>query len=198
MNENLIQKFGFSEMYEWSTLPDPNTKFGRFVQFDEKQPGKIKLCSNFSNIVGVTTINSVIDSDNPTEWPAKNISNEFGDLYLQNERLAIGSKEYDQQNEMAFIQTKMWEHLIPINNPAFNNNLKYVKRSNRQEWVRVNLIGKCIVEDDGKCVPGEYCTLYTGKTKKKHGTVKPADAKSPVKFYVLKRLTQKTILILNK
>lgn len=198
MNEDLIQKFGFSEMYEWSTLPEANIKFGRFVQFDESNPGKIKLCSNCSNIVGVTTINSVIDSDNPTEWSGKNIANEYGDVYLQRERLAVGSKEYDQNGEMAYIRTKMWEHLIPINNPAYKENLQYVKRSNRQEWVRVNLLGKCIVEDDGKCIPGQYCTLYTGKMKQKLGTVKPATDKSEVKFYVLKRLTQKTILILNK
>lgn len=198
MNEDLIQKFGFSEMYEWSTLPEPNAKFGRFVQFDTKNPDKVKLCTNINEAIGITTINSVIDSDNPEEWAAKNLSNEYGDVYLRNERLAVGTKEYDQNYEMAFIRTKKWDHLIPINNPRYVPNAQYVKRSNRQEWIRVNLIGKCIVEDNGKCVPGQYCTLYNGKVKAKYGTVIPAPEKSKKKFYVIKRLTAKTVLILNK
>ena len=198
MNEDLIQKFGFSEMYEWSEIPAQEYKLGRFVQFDSEHPGKIKLCADFKNIVGVTTINSVLDSDNPTEWHGKNLANEYGDVYLRKERLAVGGKQYDQNEEMAFIKTWAWEHLIPITNKSFNSEAKYVKRSNRPEWVRVNLLGKCVVEDDGKCVPGEYCTLYKGKVKAKQGTVKPATDKSEIKFYVISRLTEKTILILNK
>ena len=185
MNEDLIQKFGFSEMYEWSEIPAQEYKLGRFVQFDSEHPGKIKLCADFKNIVGVTTINSVLDSDNPTEWHGKNLANEYGDVYLRKERLAVGGKQYDQNEEMAFIKTWAWEHLIPITNKSFNPEAKYVKRSNRQEWVRVNLLGKCVVEDDGKCVPGEYCTLYKGKVKAKQGTVKPATDKSEIKFYVI-------------
>lgn len=198
MNEDLIQKFGFSEMYEWSVLPEPNIKFGRFVEFDTKNPDKIKLSTNPENTIGITTINSVIDSDNPEEWSSKNLSNEYGDTYLRNETLAIGNKEYDQNYEMAFIRTKKWNHLIPINNPRYVPNAPYVKRSNRQEWIRVNLIGKCIVEDNGKCVPGEYCTVYKGKVKAKYGTAIPAAKDSEKKYYVLRRLTTKTILILNK
>ena len=146
MNEDLIQKFGFSEMYEWSETPAQEYKLGRFVQFDPEYPGKIKLCADTKNIVGVTTINSVIDSDNPSEWHAKNLSNEYGDIYLRKERLAVGGKQYDQQEELAFIKTWAWEHLIPITNKNFDPEKQYAKRTVRPEWARVNLLGKVVVD----------------------------------------------------
>lgn len=198
MNEDLIQKFGFSEMYEWSQIPEHGNKHGRFVQFDPEYPNKIKLCSDFKNIVGVTTINSTITSDDPNTWFAKNLFNEYGDIYLKVETLSVGEHQYDQENEMSYIQTRKWQHYIPIENQQFDNTKEYVKRSNRPEWVRVNLLGKCIVEDDGNCQPGEYCTLYKGKVKAKQGTVKPATEKSEIKFYVLRRISAKTVLILYK
>ena len=198
MNEDLIQKFGFSEMYEWSQTPDTNNRHGRFVQFDPEYPNKIKLCSDCKNIVGVSTINASIVSDNPEEWCSKNLFNEYGDAFLQVETLSVGEQVYDQENEMAYIKTRKWQHYIPVQNPNFDNTKEYTKRTNRYEWIRVNILGKCIVEDDGNCKPGEYCTLYKGKIKSKQGTVKPASEKSEIKFYVLKRVSPKTIMILYK
>jgi hypothetical protein len=198
MNEELINKFGYSEMYEWSSIPEQEYRLGRFVQFDPEYPGKIKLCSDFNNIVGVTTVNTVVVSDDPSEWKHKNFSNEYGDLYLQKERLAVGGMEYDQEKEISFIRTRKWEHFIPVQNPNYKPDVEYTKRSNRVEWMRVNLIGKCVVEDDGTCVPGQYCTLYKGKIKAKQGTVKLATEKSEIKFYVLNRISPKTVTILYK
>lgn len=198
MNNNLIQKFGYSELYEWSLVPNKEDKIGRFVTFDPEYPGKIKLCENSDNILGVTTVNSVIESDNPEIWHKENLSNEYGDIYLQKERLAVGEKVYDQFLEMSYIKTKPWEHFIPIKNPKFDQNKKYFKRTNRQEWVMVNLLGKVIVKDDGTCVPGEYCTLVNSKLKNKQGTVTKASPNDTVKFYVLSRISKETILILNK
>lgn len=198
MNEDLLLKFGFSEMYEWAVVPENTSRLGKFVQFDEHEPEKIRLCKNKKRIVGVTTVNSVIESDNPNEWHLKNLCNEYGDTYLQKEKLAIGQKMYDQLEEFAFIKTQPWEHLIPITNPEFKDTEQYVKRSNREEWIRVNLIGKVIVEDDGTCVAGEYCTPYEGKLKQKQGTVTHCDEDEPIKFYVLQRISEKTVMILNK
>ena len=125
--------------------------------------------------------------------------NEYGDIYLQREKLAVGQKVYDQIKEMAYIKTSPWEHLIPIENEKFDNTLPYVKRSNRNEWVRVNLLGKVIVADDGKCQSGDYCKIYTGKLEAKQGTVVPAkDTDDVKKYYVIRRVSEKTILILNK
>jgi hypothetical protein len=199
MNEDLIQKFGFSEMYEWYEIPEPQFRLGRFVTFSKKVPNRIVPVSKADqNILGVTTVNTVLDSDDPENWKYKNMCNEFGDLYLRKERLAVGQKVYDQYTEMNYIQTRKWEHFIPIPNQYFDEKKQYVKRTNRSEWIRVNLMGKCIVEDDGNCKAGEYCMPYTGKVKPRQGTAIPATEDAKQKFYVLERVSEKTIMILNK
>lgn len=199
MGDDLIQKFGYAEMYEWQTVDEKNRNLGRFVTFSKENPDKIVLPNKADQyILGVTTVNAVVESDNPDEWRFKNLCNEYGDLYLQKERLAVGEKVYDQLNEMNYIKTRPWEHFITINNKYYNKDAKYLKRTQRFEWTRVNLIGKCIVYDNGECTPGEFCTPYVGKLKEKFGMAVPATEKSKNKYYVLERLSQTTILIYFK
>lgn len=200
MNDNNIQEFGYTEMYEWSVIPDNNSRLGRFVTFDKEKPNMIVPAHNNDFILGVTTVCARDTSDDPEEWKFSYICNEYGDLYLKKERLAVGTKQYDQYNEMNYIKTYPWEHYIKIENQYLDKEKKYVKRSKRLEWVRVNLIGKTIVKDNGECKPGEYCTVYSGKLKENWGTAVPYDEKKSKnkKFYVLDRLSENTILILNK
>jgi len=199
MNDDLIQKFGYSEMYEWDEVPKSEYRLGRFVTFSSTNPDKIVAVSSSSQmIIGITTVNSLLESDNPDEWKYKSMCNEYGDLYLKKERLAVGEKVYDQLTEMNYIQTRPWEHYITIDNKFYNPDNKYVKRTNRQEWVRVNLMGKAIVEDNGECKAGQYCKPYTGKIKALQGTAIPATNKDENSFYVIDRLSEKTILVLNK
>lgn len=198
MDESLIHKFGFSEMYEWADIPTCTSKLGKIVQFDKTVPNKVRLYDGKGIICGITTINSAIDSDDPDHWYAENMFNEYGDLYLRKEKLAVGVKQYDHVNEISYVQTKPWEHLVPLKHPTFDPDAKYIKRSNRGEWVRVNLLGKCIIEDDGTCVPGEYCTPVVSKLVKKQGTVTKAKPNSKIKLYVMKRISENTILVINK
>lgn len=195
----MIQDFGYSEMYEWYEVPQPAFRLGRFVTFSKNDSTKIVPVSKEDQfIIGVSTINSAFDSDDPDEWKYKNMCNEYGDLYLTEEKLAVGTKTYDQLNEMNFIRTYPWKHLVKIENKLYDKTKKYVKRSNREEWVRVNLMGKVIVFDDGKCKPGEWCKPYTGKMKELQGSAVPANENDKQKFYVMCRLSAKTIVILNK
>ena len=199
MVDDLIQKFGYSEMYEWDDLPAPERRVGRFVVFSKNDPAKIKAASKENDdVIGVTTVNTCAESDNPEEWKYKNMCNQYGDLYLKKEKLAVGEKVYDQLNEMNYIQTRPWEHFIPIENRFYNKDLKYVKRTNRQEWIRVNILGKCIVYDNGKCNPGEWCTFYKGKMKEDAGMAVPATEKDTQKWYVIERLSDTTVMILYK
>lgn len=199
MGDDLIQKFGYAEMYEWAEVPANDQKLGRFVTFSKDDSTKISPVNKKDQyVIGVTTVNAVSESDNPDEWKYKNLCNEYGDLYLRKERLAVGEKVYDQLNEINYIRTRPWEHFVTIDNKYYNKEAKYVKRTQRAEWVRVNLIGKCIVFDDGKCKPGEWCTPYIGKLKANYGMAVPADDKSVNKYYVIDRLSEKTVLILFK
>ena len=98
--DKLMNKFGYSEMYEWSELFEFNiVPYGRFVSFDNNEPGKIKLANNYDNIIGVTTINSVITSDDPNEWQGKYLCNEYGDCFLQKKDKAAAVNAYDDINK---------------------------------------------------------------------------------------------------
>lgn len=201
MNEDIkIQEFGYSEMYEWENIPEQENRFARFVTFSKENPVQIELYgkSDEDFVLGVSTINSMIDSDDPDEWKYKYMVTDVGDVLLQKEKLAVGTKQYDENLEMAFIRTYPWEHYIKINNKDFDSSKQYVKRSNRQEWVRINLLGKVILHDDGTCKQGEYCKPYVGKIKDKYGCAVPATKDDKNKFYVLGRITNDTILIVNK
>ena len=90
MTDELIQGFGFTEMYEWEQVPEQQFKLGRFVTFSKTKSNKIVPAQDTDDyIVGVTTVNSILESDNPDEWKYKNLCNEYGDMYLRREKLAV-------------------------------------------------------------------------------------------------------------
>lgn len=192
-----MNKFGYSEMYEWSELfKFDMVPYGRFVAFDEKEPGKIKLANKGDYPIGVTTINTVITSDDPEEWQGKYLCNEYGDCFLQEKDKAVAVNAYDDINEMPYIATYKDTEVVPVINEQFDKSRIYKKRSDRPEWVRVNLLGKCIVVDDGTCQPGQLCTVG------ENGIAVPTEATNnwPYvnKFRVLDRLTENTIMIFYK
>ena len=192
--DKLMNKFGYSEMYEWSELFDFTiVPYGRFVTFDENEPGKIKLAKNYENIIGVTTINTVITSDDPDEWQGKYICNEFGDCFLQEKEKAAAVNAYDDINEMPYIATYKNTDIVPVINDSFDESKQYRKRSDRPEWIRVNILGKCIVVDDGNCQPGKYCTVG------EDGIAVPSKYNNEEhRYYVIDRLTETTIMIFFK
>ena len=198
MNETNIQTFGYTEMYEWKETPEHKDRLGRFMTFDKSEKSKVKFAKDSDYIIGVSSVCAIETSDDPDEWKYAYLCNEYGDLYLQKERLAVGAKQYDQMMEMNYIRTYPWEHFVRIPNKYFDENQQYVKRSNRPEWVRVTLVGKAIVKDNGKCKPGTFCSPYNGKIKDLHGTAVESGKYSKNKFYVIDRLSENTILVLIK
>ena len=171
INKDLINKFGYSEMYEWSELFkfDINP-YGRFVTFSNNETGKIKLAEPGDFIIGVTTINSVCTSDDPNEWQGKYLSSDVGDRIF-----------HRVSNEM-----------IPMINPDYNSSINYMKRSERKEWIRINLLGKCIVVDNGKCNKNSLCTIG------KNGIAVPSRKNNKNTYYVIDRLSDNTIMIFFK
>jgi len=194
---SLMNKFGYSEMYEWSELfKFDMVPYGRFVTFDEKEPGKIKLANKGDYPIGVTTINTVMTSDDPEEWQGKYLCNEYGDCFLQEKDKAVAVNAYDDINEMPYIATYKDTEVVPVINEQFDKSRIYKKRSDRPEWIRVNLLGKCIVVDDGTCQSGQLCTVG------ENGIAIPAETPNnwPYvnKFRVIDRLTENTIMIFYK
>lgn len=191
-----MNKFGYSEMYEWKVIP-PH-RLGRFVMFDKEVPNKIRPYEVGNDLLGITTVNSIVISDgNDEEWRHKNYSDEYGDILLSKEQVYISKKQYDDNLEIPVMACQPILKYFKLDNTEYNKELKYIKRTNRPEWVCVNLLGKVIVEDNGKCIPGGYCQPYIGNNKSRFGTAIPY-IDSINKYYVLERLTDTTILILNK
>lgn len=200
VKESLIgNKFGYAEMYEWYSVPDADIcPFGRLVQFNSELPFTIEFATNYKKIIGVSTINSVEKSDEPKYWPYRYLFNEYGDIYLEKKIIASASKEYDELEEISYIKTSKEEVLTPIVNKNYDPDKKYIVRSHRNEWCQVTLLGKAIIEDNGECKAGEYCTLYSGNDREKIGTVVPAKEDDEFKLYVMNRVSNKTILVFFK
>ena len=187
-------KFGYAEMYEWNKIPEI-TRLGRLVQFSKENPEKVEIAKDTKNIVGISGISPAFSASDPKVWPYKYLFNEYEDLYLKKEIIAVSQKEYDQLNEFSYISTKPKDILLPIENEEYDKGKEYIKRSNRIEWIPVILLGKAVIEDNGKCKPGKYCTLYVGDDELRHGSVIPAKKTDKFKLYVLSRLSDKTIVV---
>lgn len=200
------ERMGFSEMFEWGeeslinqTKSDKSKNnivyHCKLVQFNDKYPNTVIRARTTKNIVGISTINSCITASNPNIWPYAYVINEYGDLYLQNKDIGEGKKTYDPINEMSIMQTYKKQVIVPLKNPEYDLNKLYVKRNFRNEWCNVVILGKAIIEDNGKCKPGKYCTLYKGNDENKYGTVIPAKKNDDFKLYVLQRLSDNTIIV---
>lgn len=66
----------------------------------------------------------------------------------------------------------------------YDSSRPYIPRSRRKEWIKVGLVGKIPVRDDGSCIVGQRCDCLNGIATK--GT----------KWHVMKRLSEDTILVL--
>lgn len=153
-----INPVGYSEMYEWAEIP-AESPYGLFVTFSSENPDKIEPVKSGSNeqILGVTTIQTAHTSDDPNNWKYAYMCNEVGDKFLKNDKIAIGVKEYDQIEEFSYIHTRPYNHYVQIPSQYYDPKQEYVKRSNRKEWVRVNLIGKA--RQISRFAEGSRCRL---------------------------------------
>ena len=197
MAEQFVRQIGYTEMFEWQTIPE--SAYGLFVQFSKEEPEKVEPYHDKDGVlVGVSSVSARCISDDPEQWDKAYLYNELGDNYLKKERLAVGIKQYDQHNEFSYISTRPWEHYVNVVNPEYDKKRNYVKRSLRNEWIKVNIGGKVIVKDNGKCVPGSYCKPYCGDVKELHGIAIPAEKTDNNAFYVMHRLSNDVIMIINK
>ena len=191
MDSNIINKFGYAEMYEWESIPqyisDSNVFIGRFVTFSKNNPDKIILANSNDFILGVTTINFTNLSDNPKEWKYKYMMDEYYDVYVKSKVKYFGRKEYDDINELNYINILQKEVPDRVINPDYKKDEKYINRLNRKEWTPVNIIGKCVVKDNGNCIPGSFCSCGN------NGIAIPGKD-----YYVLSRISKNTIMIVLK
>ena len=197
IQHTVIQTYGYTEMYEWMNNPEDidNQGCGMFVQFTKQEPEKIEPYDGSGVFCGVTTATAQDTSDNPSEWHKKYVVNEYDKRKTETKYIAVGNKNYDQLNEISFVRTFPYEVIKNVISSDFDVSKHYIQRDKRINWTRVNLLGKCIVKDNGKCVPGKWCQPYVGPEYEKCGSAIPAKKNDQLKFYVLSRVSPNTILI---
>lgn len=196
VQEQQIQPFGYSEMYEWKNHPDNiEYKNGLFVQFSKDEPEKIEKY-NGGVLCGVTTVCFTVLSDNPAEWCGKSKTDSTGSYVREKKYIAVGSKVYDQSQELNIVRTFPYKIYKKVDTDEYDKEREYIPRINRIEWQAVTVTGKCIVQDDGTCKAGGFCTPLVSDDYSKAGlATKAKDDVDVTKFYVLKRLSENTILI---
>lgn len=193
--EQQIQPFGYSEMYEWKNNPDNlECKNGLFVQFSADEPEKIEKY-NGGVLCGVTTMCFTALSDNPVEWCGKSKTDSTGSYVREKKYIAVGSKVYDQSQEINIVRTFPYKIYKKVDTEEYDKEREYIPRINRIEWQAVTINGKCIVQDDGTCKAGGFCTPLVTDDYSKAGLATEAKDVNAPKFYVLKRLSDNTILI---
>ena len=209
---SLTNRFGYSELYELNqeTLNYFSkfnmSPYGRFVQFNNEEPfDSIKLCTEPSEYIGVTSANPSFISNEQNEWPGKYYINITGEtIYESSGELVKGRLiNIDEGNGDVFeiISTYNEGYPKPIINESYDENRPYVNRLNRAPWITVTLLGKCIVLDNGECVPGQYCTINRDDNPDNLGIAVPvtnSEYDENVKFKVLQRLSEKSIVIFLK
>lgn len=200
INNNGLQTYGYTEMYEWMNNPESleNSGCGLFVQFTKQEPEKIEVFDGSGVFCGVTTATAQDTSDNPQEWHGKYVVNQYDRREKEIKFIAVGNKTYDQVNELSFVRTFPYEVVKNIVSNQFDTTKHYVPRDKRINWSRVNLMGKCIVKDNGKCTPGKWCQPYVGPDFENCGSAIPAKKSDTLKFYVLSRVSPTTIKIVIK
>lgn len=211
----------YSEMFEWSDGNIYNDdRRGLFVVYDKEniKPDKDIMIKVFDyqkdsidDIVGIVSSSPLIvgDSDGE-EWINKYMYNEFGKIKTTLEKepaiyLKTYPAEYDKDGNLIreeYIEetTEKTDKLykeesykeVPILNPDYNPNLKYVSRKERKEWDCIGFMGKIIMVDDGTCKIGSYVKPTEDNT----GRATYSDSRT--NFTAIKRIDDTHIKVLVK
>ena len=174
-NSTAIEGADYAEYFEWQ---DGNLKqedrIGHFVTIVDGE--YIKIASSKDKILGVISGNpSVVGDSQENRWQNKYLTDIYG-RYIHEEISTI------LPNGATIIEK------VRKLNPEYDSTKKYIPRSQRLEWDAVGLLGKIIVDDDGTCVPGGYCSCNDEGI-----ATATADG-----YYVMKRLDDTHIQILFK
>lgn len=199
MNIDLVNKFGYAEMYEWSSSADNIVnKLGRFVQFDYNEPDKINITNNPLEVIGISSINFSYLSDNDDKWKNKYNYNDVGDIILSEKHIAYGKREFDAKLNFPYISTHEAIAYEASENENFDSNKKYIKHSDRTNWSPITLLGKSIIYDYGSCDNQRYCQIYNGLDESLFGIAVPVYDESLPKYHIISRYSKNTIMILYK
>jgi len=126
----------YAECFEWADgNPENEDRRGMLVSLK----GDRIVPAHGDNILGAVSAHlSVVGNAYEEHWHGKYKTDVFGAFVTDKDGKPILSADYDPNRE-------------------------YIPRSKRPEWAAVGLVGRLIVADNGKCVPGGYVSARSGK-----------------------------------
>lgn len=172
----------YAEYFEWQ---DGNKakedRVGLFVTLDGEM---IKIANSDDDfILGIISGNPSVVGDS--------YDDQYKDMYQKDiyGRYIIGDIEIPEElNEYGEIISNSRVEKSPLINSNYNNNYKYIGRSQRSEWDCVGLLGKLVMRDDGTSKINEYV--------KSNDYGEATYSNEVTKFRVLSRLDKNHIKVL--
>ena len=152
----------YAENFEWADgNPEDEDRVGHFVSLDGEL---ISICAENFEPLGIISATPAIIGDTACEdWDGRFKKDIFGREIKDNDGNSVLSEDFDE-------------------------NQKYVSRTDRKEWGTVGLLGKLILIDDGTCEINGYVAPTSGGIGTK-STVR-------TKFRVMKRLDATHVKVL--
>jgi hypothetical protein len=127
----------YAEYFE--SLSGDSIPYGTVVELED---GKIKICTDSNNAIGVISSNPTIIGNNEEgtadEWVGKYLKDEWGRYIMEDYQ----TEEVDYSDSSGNIFYKTVTRQRPKISDNFDPNAQYIPRSQRPEWNVVGLVGQ--------------------------------------------------------
>lgn len=201
-NSLIFYPIGVCELHEWLSNPSGWAHNRNvFVQFSKIEPDKIEPFDGDGQYAGIAGYHAGPLASSMPDWKGRYKLSEDLEYIPKEYFFSVGNKDYDQLEELSFIRTFKYRAVKKEESEKFDEKIQYAPREIRSEWIPVNYLGKAVLEDNGECIAGEFASPYVGADYSLAGTAVPStseDAYKDVKVYVMKRLSDHSILVCNR
>ena len=156
----------YAELFEWADRnPQQEDRVGHFVTLDGE---KIRIASPTDKyILGIVSGSpSVVGDVHDDQWVGMFETDIFGRPIWEDVDVPAETREEPDPEHPGQTITR---EIIPAHtqrqqkvNPNYNNDQKYIPRTERPEWDAVGLLGKLVAVDDGSCQMNGWCKVGEG------------------------------------
>lgn len=143
----------YAEYFEWADgNPNGEDRVGYIVALEGN---KIRLATGSDDVLGVVSgTATVLGDDAEWNWKGKYLKDNFGRIIYEDKEI------FEEDAEGNLVSTGY--HSVPVINPEYNPEEKYIPRKDRAEWDAVGMMGKLYVRDDGSADVGDYVFASNG------------------------------------
>ena len=143
----------YAEYFEWADgNPNNEDRVGYIVALEGN---KIRLATGSDDVLGIISgTATVLGDDAEWNWKGKYLKDNFGRIIYEDKEI------FEEDAEGNLVSTGY--HSVPVINPEYNPEEKYIPRKDRAEWDAVGMMGKLYVRDDGSADVGDYVFASNG------------------------------------